>query len=329
MIKKVLVVMVVSFVALILFQYLNTGSPNDVEQKDNFEIIAHRGVHPHYADEGKDVRKGNGDIVYGCEATKMLKPTHNYIENTVEAIQAAFDYGATIVEFDIRPTKDDELVVFHDGRLECKTNGKGKVGDFTVAELKKLDVGYGYTYDNGQTFPFRGKGVAGIKTLTEVLQYFPDKKFLIDNKNGNNIKVAQLIVKVLATLPEKQQKNIYLWTENKAYKYMRERLPSVKRLLLPREEEKKFFKSYIYRLGLMGVPKEYNDEGLGIPLKYVKYLWGWPYKFLDKVNNGGARFYLYVNNPSEYDSVSGFPMNGIVTDYIEKINVSKQTKRRP
>jgi glycerophosphoryl diester phosphodiesterase len=325
MIKKVLVTLVVLFVALISFQYLNTGSPNDVEQKNNFEIIAHRGVHQHYANEGKDVRKSNGKIIWGCDAKEMQKPTHKFIENTVEAIQAAFNYGATIVEFDIRPTKDDELVVFHDDNLECKTNGKGKVSDFTVAELKKLDVGYGYTYDNGQTFPFRGKGVAGIKTLTEVLQHFPDKKFLIDNKNGNSLKVAQLLVNVLATLPETQRKNIYLWTEDKAYQYMHEKLTSVKRLLLPREEEKKFFKSYIFSLGLIGVPKEYKGEGLGIPLKYIKYLWGWPYRFLDRLDKTGARFYLYVNNQSEYDSVSGLPLNGIVTDYIEEINVSKRS----
>ena len=158
-------------------------------KKDAFEIIAHRGVHQDYVGSVKGIRLNKGYLTE-CTATRIHKPTHKYLENTVESIQAAFDHGATIAEIDIRPTKDNQLVVFHDWMLGCRTDGQGNVIDHTVDYLKTLDIGYGYTYD-GKTYPFRGKGIGKIRTLTEILKIFPSKKFLIDNKNGKDLKTAQ------------------------------------------------------------------------------------------------------------------------------------------
>ena len=62
-------------------------------------------------------------------------------------MQAAFDYGADVVEFDIHPTTDGRFVVFHDRRLDCKTNGQGLTRSHAIKELKALDIGYGYTFD--------------------------------------------------------------------------------------------------------------------------------------------------------------------------------------
>jgi glycerophosphoryl diester phosphodiesterase len=52
-----------------------------------------------------------------------------------------------IVEFDIRVTKDKQLAVFHDHLLEYRTEKAGQVSDYTMQELRQLDVGYGYTFD--------------------------------------------------------------------------------------------------------------------------------------------------------------------------------------
>jgi len=61
-------------------------------------------------------------------------------ENTLAAFRACLDLRMGI-EVDVRRTKDGRLVVVHDATLERTTNGKGKVSDFTLAELKKLDAG--------------------------------------------------------------------------------------------------------------------------------------------------------------------------------------------
>lgn len=179
MIKRVLLTIVVAFFALICFQYFYGGSPNLIsnDSKD-FEVLAHRGVHVNW-------KKGTYHPITGCEATHIYEPTHTYVENTIESIGAAFDLGATMVEIDIRRTLDNHLVVFHDDNLDCRTNGSGKVVDSPLEYLKTLDIGYGYTPNNGEMYPLRGKGIGKIPTLEEVLNRFPQKKFLIDGKDGS------------------------------------------------------------------------------------------------------------------------------------------------
>lgn len=112
--------------------------------------MAHRGVHFNW-------KKGTYNPRTGCEAIHIYKPAHGNIENTIESIGAAFSMGATIVEIDIRRTKDNHLVIFHDEELDCRTNGNGKVVDHTLEYLKTLDIGYGYTYDDGITISVQGQ----------------------------------------------------------------------------------------------------------------------------------------------------------------------------
>jgi glycerophosphoryl diester phosphodiesterase len=57
--------------------------------------------------------------------------------------------------------------------------------DYTMDELKKIDIGYGYTADNGKTYPFRGKGIGLIHSLSEALTQFPDQLFLIHIKRND------------------------------------------------------------------------------------------------------------------------------------------------
>lgn len=59
-------------------------------------------------------------------------------ENSLLSHDTAHSMGARGIEFDIRPTKDNEFVVFHDDTLDRTTNGKGPVKDKTLDELKAL-----------------------------------------------------------------------------------------------------------------------------------------------------------------------------------------------
>jgi glycerophosphoryl diester phosphodiesterase len=321
MAKRSVIIVVLVFVAFLAFQYLYSGTL-DVEtaERTGFDVIAHRGVSQPFRTDNLDNQT--------CTASRIYKPKNNYIENTIASIQAAFEYGATIVEFDIRPTKDKKFVVFHDEKLDCKTNGKGLVSAYTVAELKQLDVGYGYTFDGGKTYPLRGKGIGKMPTLEEVLRGFPNKKFLIDNKSGNNLEVADMLAKALSRLPISEQKKLFLWSQDAAYDFIHSRLPNITRLLLPFGHQKKFFTTYLLSIGMMRVGDAYKDQGLALPIKYTKYMWGWPNRLLNKIYGAGARFYLVVNNPDDLGSISGIPLNGIITydieilgKHIEKENV--------
>ncbi len=101
-------------------------------------------------------------------------------ENTLVAFQGAIDLGCRYIETDVHPTRDDEIVVFHDERLERTTNGTGFVRDFTLSELRKLDAGHRFTPD-GKSFPFRGQGIV-IPTLAEAIALDPEVRFNIEIK---------------------------------------------------------------------------------------------------------------------------------------------------
>jgi len=61
--------------------------------------------------------------------------------NTVIGVRRAAEAGAHVAEVDVRTTKDGVLVCLHDDTVDRTTDGKGKVADLTLAELKKLDAG--------------------------------------------------------------------------------------------------------------------------------------------------------------------------------------------
>jgi glycerophosphoryl diester phosphodiesterase len=62
-------------------------------------------------------------------------------ENTLPALQAAKDSGATTVEIDVVLTADGELIVLHDLTLDRTTDGCGFAADLTLAKVRSLDAG--------------------------------------------------------------------------------------------------------------------------------------------------------------------------------------------
>lgn len=102
-------------------------------------------------------------------------------ENTLEAFKYSADMGVDVLELDVHSTSDGKLVVLHDRTIDRTTNGQGNVKDLTLEDLKRLDAGYKFTTDGGQTFPFRGKGIT-VPTLEEVLSAFPATTFNIEPK---------------------------------------------------------------------------------------------------------------------------------------------------
>jgi len=127
-----------------------------------------------------------------CTANIIDTPIHDFQENTLASIKAAFDLGADIVEIDTHPTTDGEFIVFHDWTLDRRIDGKSVVRKQNVAYLKSLDIGYGFTADGGKTFPFRGKFIGAMPTLSEVLAAFPEEQLLI-NLKSNTVGEAHLL----------------------------------------------------------------------------------------------------------------------------------------
>jgi glycerophosphoryl diester phosphodiesterase len=62
-------------------------------------------------------------------------------ENTLPALAEAVRLGVPMVEFDLALTQDGALVLMHDAKVDRTTDGHGRVLDFTLAELQRLDAG--------------------------------------------------------------------------------------------------------------------------------------------------------------------------------------------
>jgi glycerophosphoryl diester phosphodiesterase len=87
-------------------------------------------------------------------------------ENTRAAFERAIAMGADATETDVQLTADGQLVLFHDETVERTSDGRGPLADYTLAELRALDLGNWY----GATF-------AGerILTLDEALDEFASR----------------------------------------------------------------------------------------------------------------------------------------------------------
>lgn len=124
-------------------------------------------------------------------------------EHTLLAYQGAIDAGADVLELDLHATSDGVIVMMHDGEVDRTTDGTGDVSDFTFAELRKLDAGYRFTADGGQTHPYRGKGLQ-VPTLEEVLAAHPDALFSIETKQSTPSITAPTLDLIYAAGVEEQ-----------------------------------------------------------------------------------------------------------------------------
>ena len=81
-------------------------------------------------------------------------------ENTLEAFALAMDIGADGIELDVQMTKDGEVVVIHDETINRVSDGKGRVKDYTLVQLRE------FSFDNHMEC----YGHVSIPTLKEVLE---------------------------------------------------------------------------------------------------------------------------------------------------------------
>nr|WP_288626034.1 glycerophosphodiester phosphodiesterase [uncultured Roseburia sp.] len=92
-------------------------------------------------------------------------------ENTLEAFTLAASMGADGVELDVQLTKDGKLVVAHDEWIDRVSNGSGRIADYTLEELKKLQF--------KKTHPDY-EGECRIPTLREVFECLKDTNLTVN-----------------------------------------------------------------------------------------------------------------------------------------------------
>lgn len=88
-------------------------------------------------------------------------------ENTMSAFFLAYLLNSDGIECDIRKSKDGQLVIIHDKTINRTSNGKGRVDNHTIDELRKYNFGNN-KYDDEK-----------ILTLDEFLKIFSNKNINI------------------------------------------------------------------------------------------------------------------------------------------------------
>jgi glycerophosphoryl diester phosphodiesterase len=138
--------------------------------------------------------------------------------NTLAGIRRAIEARAHVAEVDIRTSKDGVLICMHDAEVDRTTDGKGKVSDLTLAQLKLLDASGKFAQFKGERVPaFRevldlANGKIGVmldlketgedyanKVIAEVRKHGEPKKTVVGIRSVEQAKIFRKL------LPEARQ----------------------------------------------------------------------------------------------------------------------------
>lgn len=161
---------------IILFPTISIKAQREKIEK-TIEIIKNRNKHPSYV----LVSAHRG---YWCDNP----------ENSKGSYQMAMDIGADIIEMDVRLTKDDVMVVFHDACLDRVTTGNGRLReenwDYVNSLFLKNEDGTISTYK--------------MLSLSDALDFLKDKAVIaLDIKEGGRL-FNQTMIRALKMLKSKQ-----------------------------------------------------------------------------------------------------------------------------
>jgi len=231
-----------------------------------------------------------------CLAVHLIRPTHHYLENTIPSMQAAFERGADVVEFDIQATVDGQFAVFHDRMLECKTNGQGLTRAHTMAQLKTLDIGYNYTFDSGHTYPLRGEGIGLMPSMDEVFERLPMRSFLIDVKS-NEPRDGVLLAEHLSRLSSEQRSRLMIFGRDTITATIRQRLPEIR--VFSGTSTARCLVGYMAYSWAGVIPGACGNAPIFVPINLTPWLWGWPNRFMNRMSAVHGSIILMGEYPAQ------------------------------
>ena len=274
--KAVVLSLLLAFVAAVWWGNSDVATPPGLRPT----LLAHRGIAQRF-----DQRGLRNDT---CTAQRLLPSGHDLLENTLPSIRASFDAGADLVEIDVHPTTDGQFAVFHDWSVECRTQGRGETRAHSMAQLKRLDVGYGYTGDGGKTFPFRGRGVGLMPSLDEVLTAFAQRRFVINVKSRDPSEGVKLAA-TLSKYPAAQRQRLVVYGGDEPVAELRRLLPQVR--TASRSSLKSCLLGYL-ALGWSGyVPGSCGRSMVLVPVNMTALVWGWPHRFQQRMQRVGSEVF--------------------------------------
>ena len=218
-------------------------------------------------------------IIIGHRGARGLAP-----ENTLAGFDAALRHRVAYVEFDVRLTKDKQLVVIHDKHTKRIAHIKRPIKDLTLEEIKKMAT----------------KSGAEIPTLDEVLDHLGQRvKINIEIKSHG---AAKYVIRSIWRLIEqgyayedllvssfftKELRAVHYFDENVRLALLHRRLP----------------------FGFLMAPRSLHLYGAGF-----KHVITWPWVIKSAKQHGLFTYSYTINNPRAAALLQDWGIDGICTD---------------
>jgi glycerophosphoryl diester phosphodiesterase len=231
-------------------------------------------------------------------------------ENTVEAMRGALEMGVDSLETDVRLTKDDHLILFHDDDLRRTTGEEGTVRELTLDEMRQIDLGHGFS-PNGTDFPFRGKGLS-VVTIREAFEEFPDTNFNIDMKDADR-EVPAVLAEAIREY-ERQDSVVIASFRPSSLERFREIMPSVATSAHPSEVRRFLIGTKLRAVGV--ICRSISYRALQIPVKYgrIRVL---SRRFVEEAHKRNLAVHVWTINDSETMKwLIDLGVDGIFTDEV-------------
>ncbi len=223
-----------------------------------------------------------------------------YPENTMLAFKKCLNLNIYGIELDVQKTKDNQLVVIHDEKVDRTFNGTGYIKDMTLNELQSLNSNF-RDYENNKD--------CKIPTLKEVLTLFKPTDFIINIELKNNkIKYKNLEEDVINLVKElKMERRVIISSfRMKSLNKLKALCPKITRSYLISE---KFYK---HRLKNMIFYKAIKNKSTYLSPNYIIA----DKKFINKCHRRDIKILCYtVNTIEEYEKLLKLKVDGIFTDF--------------
>ncbi len=212
-------------------------------------------------------------------------------ENTIASIKKAIELGADGIEIDVFRCLTGEIVVFHDKTLDMLSNGTGYIEEKSLSELKELNI-----LESSYSIP----------TLEEVIKSIGKEVFLnIELKGSNTSKGSLETVYKHVKTGKINMSNILFSSFNwEELSELRNLDSDVKIALITGEDPLKAISTALTLNAIAINPnhKKLNQENV------------------EKIFSSGLKIYTWtVNNKLDIIKVKDLKVNGIITDFPERI----------
>ncbi len=211
-------------------------------------------------------------------------------ENTLASFAKAIEFGVDMIELDVHVCKTGEVVVMHDDTVDRTTNGKGRIADMTLDELKALDAGKGER----------------IPTLEEVFNLV-DKRVQIIIELKENAAIEPTMALIGRCISKEGWTNEHFMLSSFDHYMLRqckELMPDV-------------------RLGaiLAGVPIGYAEFGEQLGAYSVNMAYPFLNKeFIDDAHRRGLRVFAWpVDEPTDIEHMKALGVDGIISNVPDRI----------